>query len=244
MAQSVDLCALCNGRTWLIVEREGGGTIAVPCDCRKAFSTPEGKIRALGVPEDDLRDAQQPVDVQVERVTTRALSFVDQGLPDPVLFVGPVGSGKSILSIRMLLRAAEKQRAWTLAWIYLPRLFVEIKSTFQVRVEDEEPATEASIIEGIVRPDFVVLDDLGAEYVTDWARTVVTMVVHERRKKRTVITSNLDLEPNASRPHASIAEVFGERLASRLGAYRRVTLVGQDLRKKYKAERKTADGEK
>ncbi len=231
-------CADCKWRTWILTD-DG----VKPCTCRQRNATPSAKLRRLGISSQDIESAETlPIDVQVARITESMLARVDDGLSnytESLLFVGPVGVGKSLLVLRMMLRAVEMRPATTLGYVYLPRLFVKIKSTFG----REGALTEEEVIEPLVKPDLVVLDDLGAEHGSEWATTIVTMLVHERAQKSTLITTNLELEADPELQKGdngygeSIEEVFEMRLVSRLTPYRRIPIDGDgvtDLRKKYR----------
>lgn len=246
-------CAVCSGRTFVVVRRDdGGGTRADPCpECRGR--NPVKRLLAAGVPEADLTRALEPVDRQVADQTEKALALADSGLADSMLLCGPVGAGKTVLAYRLLLRVAERQPALRLGYTFLPTLFLQIKDTFGRAGRRSEDETEWSILKPLISPDVALLDDLGAEYVSEWAVAIVGVLVHERYAagKRTLVTTNLALEvpegdacpscgskrmpcPRHGVP-PNLRDLYGDRIGSRLRTYRHVVMEGPaDLREKYR----------
>ena len=76
----------------------------------------------------------------------------------------------------------------------------------------------------------LVLDDLGAERPTDWGVEQVSSLVDVRtyRGLRTVVTSNLPLGDLRRAPGG----LQGARVASRLSAFERVEVAGEDRRRR------------
>jgi len=73
--------------------------------------------------------------------------------------------------------------------------------------------------------DLLILDDLGAEYITQWSKKVIQKVIDNRyrSKKATVITTNLSLE--------GVKTEYDERVSSRIcGMCQAVVLEGEDYR--------------
>ncbi len=116
---------------------------------------------------------------------------------------------------------------WLYVWL-MPAtdMLLEIKSTF----EPDSPLNEADIIDKYVDMDFLVIDDLGAEYVTDWVISTFYRIIDRRFREAvpTLITTNLSTEDIEAR--------FGSRIASRISSYTLIQLHGKDFRKKSHAE--------
>lgn len=77
-----------------------------------------------------------------------------------------------------------------------------------------------AMIEDICSREFVVIDDLGAERQTDWSVELMTKLIYTRHAhaRQTLVTMNS--------PISEIAQVFGDRTASRIHDFGRVQNVG------------------
>ncbi len=128
---------------------------------------------------------------------------------------GQVGSGKTIMAasimaeslrVHFITREGNKSHAF----ISVPKLLQEIKSTYDKK---EEKETETQIIQKMTSVDFLVLDDLGAERVSDWVLQILYLIVNERYEdlKTTIFTSNLSLDELANR-------LGNDRIPSRIQA--------------------------
>jgi DNA replication protein DnaC len=91
-------------------------------------------------------------------------------------------------------------------YIAVPDLLLEIRSSF-----DQKSGTvkrEKWFIERYGNVEFAFFDDLGAEYVTEWTESIIYLILNRRIGKKTVVTSNLDLD--------KIEKIFSGRISSRL----------------------------
>ncbi len=73
--------------------------------------------------------------------------------------------------------------------------------------------------------DFLIIDDLGAEFITQFSVSAIGNIVNERllRDLPTIINTNLSL--------SEIKEKYSERTASRIfGCYEKLKFVGKDIR--------------
>jgi DNA replication protein DnaC len=94
---------------------------------------------------------------------------------------------------------------------------LEIRATFS------GTGSESDVVRKYQRMPYMVLDDLGAEKMTDWSVSSLYVVLSGRynANRPTIVTSNLTL--------AQIAE-WEPRIASRLGGMCVVQLDGKDKR--------------
>lgn len=100
-----------------------------------------------------------------------------------------------------------------------------IRATFGSRAPDAE--SESSIIERYASCPILIIDDFGAEQVSDWTLTTLYSLVDRRYRdmRRTFITSNLSL--------ADLSIQTSDRITSRLAEMCRVVrLSGEDRRVK------------
>jgi len=131
-----------------------------------------------------------------------------------LLLCGPTGTGKTHLAVAILREAVKKGLHST--FVYTPELIAEAK---------QEIKTGVNRIAGkVANTYFLVLDDLGAEYSTEWVLETLRRLIDQRSRdgKPTVITTNLRTDQ---------LEMIDERIFSRLkGMCERVVLTGKDRR--------------
>jgi DNA replication protein DnaC len=79
---------------------------------------------------------------------------------------------------------------------WYPGLIRKVKRSF---AKDYEGLNEEEILDQAAEADFIVLDDLGAEYASEWSKNFMYMLVEERKSnlRPTVFTSNYSLEQMA-----------------------------------------------
>lgn len=166
--------------------------------------------------------------------------FIDCALQRPenyeashgYFLTGPVGVGKTHTAVAMMRESIiRNSNAYRIAdlvrGIYDARFFpvtsllMRIKDSFQTCPVE----TEGEIISQVISPALVVLDDIGAEKVSDWTlQTLYTIIdTRSREQKPTIITSNLNLD--------QIAANLSDRISSRIRGMCEVKpLSGKDRR--------------
>jgi len=132
-----------------------------------------------------------------------------------VFITGKAGSGKTHLAVALMnhwfaegmtnIDGRPEQARGPAIFLPAVELFLEIKQTFDKGVESEK-----AILHKYSEAPLLVIDDLGAERVSDWSRTVLYMLIDRRYRymKQTIVTSNLS--------QGEIAEKLDDRIASRL----------------------------
>lgn len=91
---------------------------------------------------------------------------------------------------------------------WYPGLIREVKRSF---AKEYEGPGEEEILDQVAEADFLILDDLGAEYASEWSKNFIYMLVEERKSnlRPTIFTSNYSL--------AQIAENYnGHKISSRI----------------------------
>ena len=150
---------------------------------------------------------------------------VERGL----LFMGPVGVGKTHLAVAILHGLLEKG---------VPCLFYEFGALLK-EIQDSfnpaSPATELKVLAPIYEVEVLVLDELGAVKPTDWARDMMTQVIGRRYndRKLTVFTTNY-ADERRQPSDETLEDRIGARVRSRLYEMcRTVTLEGEDWRRRF-----------
>jgi len=145
------------------------------------------------------------------------------GDPWCVTILGPAGTGKTWIAVRMLMKLweASDSSGRIGKWNVRPRFFdvstaiESIKSEFGT--DDNGKTLEAMMVSRLL-----VLDDLGAQRETDFTKDQVSVVLRSRYNDMlpTIITSNA----------ANLGELGDQRIASRLSDGLVITLNGKDRR--------------
>lgn len=208
-AQSKDApaqwCSKCNGERWILVDTNGDRKMHA-CECQV-----QEKIKHRLPPQ--YREAKL-YDFKAPAIEAILGWFAGD---KPSLFLhGPAGTGKTHLAaaiVRLLLMANIDARFFEMAEIYR-----RIRSSFNSEVPEE------SVINSLVETHWLVLDDFAAGNLSDFERRYALELIDRRicRQKRTIITSNLDLE--------EIRDRMDERISSRLSSFADIKLAGKDRR--------------
>ncbi|KKM68653.1 hypothetical protein LCGC14_1458710 [marine sediment metagenome] len=234
-------CETCGDMKWVVLDHDNPKHRAVRCKCvmNKKPETVEKRLSMAGLSDEEVKLTTLPVDEQVKGKLKKATEYADDGLPDNLLIVGDVGRGKTLFGLRLLKHIASAKPDWPLRYVYMPKLLLNIKATFE---SGNSSDTEQAIIEQLTKAKLLMLDDLGAEHATPWACSILSLVIHERgrQKKPTVVTSNFEVDlpeqmgfSDDDRPQ-TLRELYDDRVASRLKPFKKVVLSGCDLREKYR----------
>lgn len=162
------------------------------------------------------------VSPQNRAVFRACLAYATQYRPQEtdygLILLGPVGTGKSHLASAILNFLRQRHMAGLLK-VDVSELLSEMRSTVAGGGET------ASLVEAAKTAELLVLDDLGQEYQTEWARSVLGELINARYLDRRplIVTTNLDLD--------ALRRILTERVASRLlGMSRVLVLDGPDFR--------------
>jgi DNA replication protein DnaC len=150
---------------------------------------------------------------------------IDRGL----LFMGPVGTGKTHLSTAILRGLMERG---------IPCLFYEFGALLKEIQNSYNPVSQTSelkVLAPVYEIEVLVLDELGAVKPTDWVRDTMMQIINTRYndKKLTVFTTNY-LDARHSPTDETLEDRIGVRLRSRLYEMcQTVTIEGDDYRKRF-----------
>lgn len=168
----------------------------------------------------------------------KALTAVEND--ESVFLSGSCGTGKTHLAIGLAISWIKKHIVFTpvgdeiaplidgnlsnTAPYFLPsvELFLKLKSTF-----GDKNVSEDDVINDLMRYPLLIIDDVGAEKISEWSRQMFYTLIDRcyRDMKPIIMTSNMDL--------SKIAEAFDDRISSRIvGMGSVITLTGDDYRMK------------
>ncbi len=127
---------------------------------------------------------------------------------------GPIGCGKTLLAAwialeerrRIYLNPEEEQSVKEIIFITVPDFLNDIIATY-----DDNSRSAQEYLDRLTKAHLLVLDDLGAERSTDWALSMLYLLINRRYEEmnHTIFTSNLFLD--------ELAEKMGdERIPGRI----------------------------
>ncbi|HKO96677.1 MAG TPA: ATP-binding protein [Pyrinomonadaceae bacterium] len=198
-----DVCPICFG-TGTRIEPGKGADI---CECRRTNSGARS-IEAARIPP-RFRDCSFHNYYPKNNSQFFAHSFastlaneypaVDSGL----LFMGPVGVGKTHLAIAVLKELVEKKD--------VACLFYESGSLLKAIQDSYNPVSQTSemrVLAPVYQAEVLVLDELGASVPTNWVRDTLYQIINARynNKKLTIFTTNYLDEPRVPITESNDAE--------------------------------------
>lgn len=226
-----NICPLCGGSGWQSADVSG---YVRPCECRYT----EGSRRLLQeskIPKryeecsfDNYKTTgDDPTLVSAKRdVQTFLKKFpeVDFGL----LLVGSLGVGKTHLAVALLKGLILEKRCVGLFYD-----FRDLLRDIQMSWDPVAQTSELVVIRPVLQAEVLVLDELGANKPTEWARDMVAHIINTRYndKKLTIFTTNYLDKP--SKPgEETLTDRIGARMRSRLYEMcKTIEMKGEDFRR-------------
>ena len=142
-----------------------------------------------------------------------------------VVLQGGTGCGKTHLAVAMLrelVKIARVNSDRDARFITAPELLLEIRSSFQ----EGSIETEECLVDRYANARYLVIDDIGAEYVSEWSN--LDSVCHHRQEKPAKIVQQSTRR--ISNPEQMISRMR-ERIASRLAEAVQIKLDFPDYRR-------------
>lgn len=139
-------------------------------------------------------------------------------LQDQLLFTGPPGVGKTFMSNCIVNELTEK--GYGIVYVTAGHLV----SSIQDQLFKEGKSSE-QIFEPLILCDLLIIDDLGAEYSSEYSQKQLYEVIDSRlsAEKKMIISTNLTV--------LKIQELYDERLSSRIcGNFKTIAFQGDDIR--------------
>jgi DNA replication protein DnaC len=139
---------------------------------------------------------------------------------DSLFIYGKTGLGKTHISLAIAKRVLEK--GFSVVYCSVANIVEDI------RKERFGNSIDASIEQGLIDVDLLVLDDLGAEHVSSYTESILYNIINSRMnlQKPTIINCNFDLED-----FNELTDRYNDRIVSRITAYyKRMRFVGSDIR--------------
>ena len=226
------VCSFCFGTGMEVVAGKG----ARRCRCR-ATDARAKLLEAASIPrrytECSLSNYRPAKDNNGSQLCAFSYAFrlvreypaVDRGL----LLMGPVGTGKTHLSVAILRGLIEKG---------VPCLFYEFGALLKEIQSSCNPVSQTSeqkVLAPVYEAEVLVLDELGAVKPTDWVKDTMMQVINARYndKKLTVFTTNY-ADARSAPADVTLEDRIGVRLRSRLYEMCKTVVVeGEDYRRRF-----------
>ncbi len=233
-------CAVCGGTGWRTIP---------------ATTLEDGNIKPqqvtrcachIGARADRLLEKAQ-IPARYEHCTLESFNIEFNEYPvrnTGLLFIGPVGIGKTHLAVGIIKLLMEQKGVRCLFSDYR-ELLKEIQNSYNANVN----ATELGILRPVFEADVLVLDELGAVKPSEWVWDTVSLIINSRynERKTTIITTNYPNRAPASAEaetnllkrvvrEETLGDRIGERMRSRLHEMCRIVeITGVDYRQHYKS---------
>jgi DNA replication protein DnaC len=217
----------CDGSGFVIDEET---RVASPCRCRPSrvekrrarqlSAVIPRKYRGVSFDRAPVTDMPEP---QV-RIVRRFVGALEENLDGGrgLWLQGDVGTGKTTLA--MLVSKAALAAGRSVAIYSLPRLLNLLREAM------DSPEGKLDFLDRLTDVDLLHIDDLGAEYRTDWVLEQLYSIVNARYEAKRAIVATTNLMPD------ELSERLGARTVSRLVEIcgDLIPLFGADMRREFR----------
>ncbi len=229
--EKIPKCKICNDIGW-VKGKEG----VVKCQCKSStlnnqiYSRMKIPKRYRSVSLSNFQFVPKYGHKKLKGIIEEYIYSNDYKLGKGLMFVGPPGVGKTHLAIAILKEFFLKKGVVGVFYDTRTLLF-DLKATFDGSSSGRE------LLDEVVNAPILVLDDLGSERLSDWARDILHYIIISRynQMKPIIITSNIDLKSKGKEDddilQQSLEDRMGTAIASRLSEMCKVVEVkGKDMR--------------
>lgn len=146
---------------------------------------------------------QKPLDKKASIFPPRVRQYLEKDLefqeplePCRSLYIhGDIGSGKTLFACCMVYQEMKnafisRDRKASAYFLPVTDLLAEIKEGYNKNISDQD------IIDKYKKVDWLIIDDIGTENLTDWSYSILYSIINYRYEnlKKTVYTSNLSFD--------------------------------------------------
>ena len=246
-------CSICDGAGLVRTLDAAGNWVSRPCECQ-VTERERHRVAAAQVPARyrdctlDTFEIYHEADRSLAEALLTARKFVDEypagTAGKGLLFIGPMGVGKTHLAVGVLQRLVRERGVKGLFCDYR-----ELLKSIQNSYNREVRTTELELLQPIFAAEVLVLDDLGAQKPNEWVWDTVALILNTRYNDRqsTIITTNYADLPAAggnqtdverAAREQTLGDRIGDRMRSRLAEMCiRVRMSGKDCRMEIKRAR-------
>lgn len=204
-------CHICNDTGWKYTEKG-----VVKCECQLSYKQ-NSILKALNIParyQHATLDNYKAMskfghNILIDRI--KEYIYSDEYKEGKgFFFYGTHGVGKTHLAVSILKELYIKQNI-TGVFYDTRILLYDLKATF------DGSSNTRDLLEHVISAPILILDDLGAERLSDWAKDILHYIIVKRYNDKlpVIITSNFELETDKDMEE-DISEKFGKGIVSRI----------------------------